>query len=214
MPKYLRLDQGGNAKAQDVISQKDMNSIAEGGATFYMKQDATYYKLRVKREPNKDPRVGATYEMDAWVPVEGVPEAVEAEAVRSNREDADIQRRPRQDQGMLPPHTDPNFRNSAAAKDMADKLGAGNLALKDPVGQRHDGQPAPDDKNQPNQSRTGKPAAQSVVEEERLERASGPTEASKPAAPTSPTAGTTSPSTGSTPKSVPGPTKAPKEGEK
>lgn len=218
---YLKLNKGGGAEPAPTISQKDMQAVAAGGQIF-QKLGGRYYELRVKKEARTDGKE-PEWEIDQWVPVEGdVPSAVSSAADSAEKEAHEVQRRPdtnlqrsaEQDNPKnVPPqqrqNMDPNYRNSLAAKERADRIGAGNLALRDPMGQPHDGQPAPNDKGQPNQSAPGRPAAGTVVERERLENPGTASNTSKPAAPTPPGAGSPS---GRPP--VPGPTRTPKEGEK
>lgn len=214
---YLKLNKGGGAEPAPTISQADMAAVAAGGKIF-QKLGGRYYELRVHKETRTDGQEPG-YEIDNWIPVEGeVPANVVSAGESAEKEELQVQRRPGSSAeehypGNVPAsqrqNMDPNYRNSLAAKERADRIGAGNLALRDPRGAPHDGQPGANDKQQPNQSRGGLPAG-SVVEQERLERASPASEQSKPAAPTSPTAGTA----GRPP--VPGPVsqRPPKEGEK
>lgn len=209
---YLKVNKGGQAESAAVISQADMKEAAENDGRLVQKLNERYYEARVRKETRTDGRP-AEYEIENWIPLDDVPQEFE---IASKQQPKAAQ--PSAPQGTkvedLPAPQrqamDPNFRNSAAGKDAADRVAAGNLALRDPVGQPHDGQPAPNDKQQPNQSRAGSPPAQSVVEQERLEQPAGPaSERSKPAAPTPPTAGART-----APPPVPGPKAAPKAGEK
>lgn len=156
---FLKL-QGGQSSVQPVLSQADINSAHEGQVEFFMMEKDQVYKLRTVLAPGVDPRADKTPVIDAWIPVQGIPEETVEALRKANDEDAKAQganadslRRARAEgRGEIPVASqrsletrdmrDPNWRNSVEAKELADRIKAGNLVKDVPPGSLpHDGVP-------------------------------------------------------------------------